>query len=72
VSDGVTEAQNPAQELYGSGRAASVLVAADSAGAAVALLRADVEAFAGDADPADDMTVLALCWRGADTPGRGT
>jgi serine phosphatase RsbU (regulator of sigma subunit) len=64
VSDGVTEAQNPAQELYGSARAAPVLAAADSARAAVELLRADVKVFAGDADPADDMTVLALCWRG--------
>ncbi len=64
VSDGVTEAQNAAQELYGSERAAPVLAAADSAREAVELLRADVRAFAGDADPADDMTVLALCWRG--------
>ena len=72
VSDGVTEAQNLARELYGGERAARVLASADSAHAAVVLLRADVEAYAGDAEPADDMTVLALCWRGADTPSRGT
>ena len=70
VSDGVTEAQNPARELYGGERAERVLAAADSARAAVALLRADVEAYAGGAEPADDMTVLALRWRGAAAPGR--
>jgi len=67
VSDGVTEAQNFARELYGGERAARVLGAADSAHTAVDSLREDVNAFAGDAEPADDMTVLALCWRGAAT-----
>ena len=67
VSDGVTEAQNLARELYGGERAARVLAAADSAHTAVDSLREDVTAFAGDAEPADDMTVLALCWRGAAT-----
>ncbi|MGE5090230.1 MAG: CHASE2 domain-containing protein [Candidatus Levyibacteriota bacterium] len=70
VSDGVTEAQNVARELYGAERAARVLAAAVSAHAAVDSLREDVKAFAGDADPADDMTVLALCWRGIDARPR--
>ena len=66
VTDGVTEAQNSKGELYGSARVERVLLGTRQRGVAaaavVASLRADVEAFAGGAERADDMTVLVLRW----------
>ena len=68
VTDGVTEAENPAGEFYGSGRVAQVLgtLGADAANprAVISALRADVLAFSSGADAADDLTILAFCWRG--------
>jgi serine phosphatase RsbU (regulator of sigma subunit) len=68
LTDGIAEAQNAAGELYGATRVRQVLLALmhDSVGARVAIdtLVADVAAFAGGAEPADDLTVLALRWRG--------
>ncbi|MBK7591902.1 MAG: CHASE2 domain-containing protein [Betaproteobacteria bacterium] len=68
VSDGVTEARNPGGDLYGSARLAAVLhrgrEAPVAAGAVVATLLADVANFAAGAEPADDITVLALRWNG--------
>jgi serine phosphatase RsbU (regulator of sigma subunit)/CHASE2 domain-containing sensor protein len=64
VSDGVTEANDAAGALYGAARAERVLARADSARAAVDELRADVKAFAAGAEQSDDMTVLAVRWRG--------
>ncbi|MDE2358287.1 MAG: CHASE2 domain-containing protein [Betaproteobacteria bacterium] len=72
VSDGVTEARDVAGALYGAERAAQVLAGTASAQAAVERLRADLTAFARGAAPADDITVLALSWRGAAAPDRGT
>ena len=76
MTDGVTEAQNPAHELYGSARAEQVLRAQVSAGRAarelVIALQADVLAFADGAEPADDLTILALRWLGPDTELRST
>jgi serine phosphatase RsbU (regulator of sigma subunit) len=68
VSDGVTEANDPARALYGTARVARVLEGAASAHAAVAALRSDVKTFAAGAEPADDMTVLALRWHGPSAP----
>jgi serine phosphatase RsbU (regulator of sigma subunit) len=71
VTDGVAEARDAAGALYGSERLRSALARLDArtttAQAAVEALRADVAAFVGDAEPADDLTVLALRWLG---PGR--
>jgi len=68
VTDGVTEALSRDGALYGSARVADVLLrsgrAPATAGDAVHALRADVEAFAAGAEPADDLTILALRWRG--------
>jgi serine phosphatase RsbU (regulator of sigma subunit)/CHASE2 domain-containing sensor protein len=68
VSDGVTEAQNPAGELYGNARLEALLLAlrgtALSATEVVEAVRADVVRFRGSAEPSDDLTVLALRWRG--------
>ncbi len=76
VSDGVTEAMDPSGALYGGRRVAARLMAlrADdtSAGAIVDGLLADARAFAAGADPRDDMTVLALRWRGPEPAASGS
>jgi adenylate cyclase len=73
VTDGVTEAMNREDELYGSARVEAILPRLARAPAAavdvVEGLRSDVDAFAAGADPADDLTILALRWRG---PGAAT
>jgi len=73
VTDGVTEAQRAGGELYGGERVQSVLPGlvreGANASAVVDALRADVEAFAAGAEPADDLTVLVLRWKGPRTAG---
>jgi serine phosphatase RsbU (regulator of sigma subunit) len=72
ISDGVTEAQNEAGELYGGVRAERLFAGIDTrstaASAVVEALRADVEVFAAGVEPADDITILALRWNGAGDP----
>ncbi len=68
VTDGVTEAQDRAGTLYG-GERVEVFLRQSGGGTATArtvvdALRTDVEAFAAGAEPADDLTILALRWRG--------
>lgn len=67
VSDGVTEATDHAKNLYGAERLKKALDAMP-AGATPAMLvealRDDVLRFAARTPPADDLTVLALAWRG--------
>ena len=71
MTDGVTEAQTPAGELYGNHRLQQLLQRLQQRGAGarelVETLRADVAAHAAGAEPADDLTILALCWIG---PGK--
>lgn len=73
MTDGVTEAQDASGALYGPARAQRVLLAQQAryagAQAVVEALNADVLAFAGDADPADDLTILALRWHGPAAAG---
>jgi serine phosphatase RsbU (regulator of sigma subunit) len=68
VTDGVTDMRNAAGEMYSRERMESLLNGlrerALDAHAAVDALRADVQAFAAGAEPADDLTVLALRWLG--------
>jgi adenylate cyclase len=68
MTDGVTEAQNPAAALYGQGRAEGVIVDLVRSGAGarelVTALQADVLAFADGAEPNDDLTILAVRWNG--------
>ena len=75
ITDGVTEAQDPAGALYGSARVEAILPRL-SGGAATArgvvdALQADVAAFAAGAEPADDLTILALRWLGPGPAGAG-
>ena len=73
VTDGVTEAQNAAGELYGGRRLLQVLRRPEPAAprALLEALASDVAAFTGTADAADDITVLVLRWRGPGSSSAG-
>ena len=64
-SDGVTEAMNTEREEYGLDRFAAVLRrnATAPAGDLLDAVIRDIEAFAGDAAPSDDITLLAIIRR---------
>jgi serine phosphatase RsbU (regulator of sigma subunit)/CHASE2 domain-containing sensor protein len=68
VTDGVPDAQDPRGTRYGMPRLLSLLTRLARSGvtarALVDAVAADVEAFAAGAEPADDLTVLALRWNG--------
>ena len=68
ATDGVFEAQDAAGALYGHARLESVLLRAGRGDAPatgiVAAVQADVAAFAGAIEPADDLTLLCLRWHG--------
>ena len=76
MTDGVSEAQNPARELYGSACVQAVLArcrreGSDAAGF-VRALHDDVQAFAAGAEPSDDLTLLVLRLRGPARDGGAT
>jgi serine phosphatase RsbU (regulator of sigma subunit) len=67
VTDGATEAMNVAKEFFGVERLRASLswMPADvDPEELIRRLRDDVRRFAGDAEPADDITLLALRWEG--------
>ncbi len=67
ITDGVTEAVNARNELYGSGRTQSVLNSNDrnaTARGIIAAVRSDVATFVAQADASDDLTLLAVRWTG--------
>jgi sigma-B regulation protein RsbU (phosphoserine phosphatase) len=65
-TDGITEAQDDADALFGEARLTAALARCESAPEPMVreVLKA-VAAFAGDTPQADDMTCLALRWNGA-------
>jgi sigma-B regulation protein RsbU (phosphoserine phosphatase) len=66
-TDGVTEAENASQELFGTERARQILSGLEPRGKAADLvvgLEDAVTAFVGEAPQSDDITVLALNFRG--------
>jgi adenylate cyclase len=68
LTDGVGEAQNGRGVFYGSERVAQCLAGIDRGDPAqriVDALLTDTLAFTGGAEPADDLTILALRWHGA-------
>jgi len=68
VTDGVTEAMNPAGELYGAARLRAVLEALPASvdpSALLAAVRADVGRFVGSAEASDDLTLLCVRWHGS-------
>jgi serine phosphatase RsbU (regulator of sigma subunit) len=69
VTDGVTEAMNPAREFFTVERLrASLGAMARDLGpdALIRKLREDVTAFTDGAEPADDLTLLVVEYRGED------
>ena len=66
-TDGVTEATNAAQELYGMDRLENVLAknTALSPTELLAAVKADIDAFVGEAPQFDDITMLCLEYRKA-------
>ena len=67
-TDGVTEARNEAKEFYTLQRLLDFLSALEIEGAmdVVEAIRTDVDNFVGSAAQADDMTIMALNFRGSD------
>lgn len=63
-TDGITEAMNTGQEIYGGGRLAQALQQAGtlSAQALIERIRVDVGRHVGTAEASDDMTLLVLRW----------
>jgi serine phosphatase RsbU (regulator of sigma subunit) len=71
VTDGITEASNAAQELYGSARLRAALAGLPAAPDAATITRAvreDVGRFVAGAEPSDDLAILVVYWRGPTTP----
>jgi serine phosphatase RsbU (regulator of sigma subunit) len=67
VTDGVTEAHNAKEQLYGRERLEAVLTDLGTARTAAAVgdaVRRDVAKFTAGAPPADDLTILVLKWKG--------
>jgi CHASE2 domain-containing sensor protein len=66
ITDGITEAANPGGQLYGHARLERVITRMNGATPEelVDSIRADVLEFVAGAEPADDMSVLALRWMG--------
>lgn len=66
ITDGVTEAQNRQEQLFGNQRTRDALIADQShAAAMVASLRDTVRRFEDGADASDDLTVVAFRYLGA-------
>ena len=66
-TDGISEAVNPAGEQYGRERLRALIEAAPAGCAARDLaqrIRDDLGRFAGEAEQADDITLLVVRWRG--------
>jgi serine phosphatase RsbU (regulator of sigma subunit)/CHASE2 domain-containing sensor protein len=68
MTDGVSEAQTPAGQLYGNERLQHLLQDLQHRGVdartLVEAVQADVAVFAAGGEPADDLTILALRWNG--------
>jgi len=68
-TDGVTEAMNAADELYGRQRLVDSLARLATATEALEIVAAvgkDVQAFVGTTERSDDLTILALRWNGGE------
>ena len=65
-TDGVPEANNPSEELYGLQRLERTLTRLDDPSPQDVLkaVRADVDEFVGDADQFDDLTMLCMKYQG--------
>ena len=67
LTDGITEAMNPASELYGETRISELLQSKGrglSASELMGLIRNDVRVFVDCAEQADDLSLLVVRWHG--------
>lgn len=67
ITDGVTEAMDKQGRLYGRQRLAALLATIAPGAPATSIadaIRGDVARHADGAEPADDLTVMVLRWRG--------
>jgi adenylate cyclase len=67
ITDGITEAMTAAGQVMGREQAQEVLAALPpdaSPGAALRALHDAVDVFVAGAEPSDDLTILAVSWRG--------
>lgn len=65
VTDGVTEAMNEVQALYGNDRLETLLRQAQPSDSVLTIVREDIRQFVGTAEPSDDLTLLTVRWLGA-------
>ena len=66
VTDGITEAQDHEQDLYGRNRIVETLAREAPAATVICdAIRDDVRRFEGHAEPTDDLTVLAMRFLGS-------
>jgi serine phosphatase RsbU (regulator of sigma subunit) len=66
-SDGITEACNPVQELFGRERLISTLEEMRASAGSKEVMQSigtSVHSFAAGAEPSDDLTVMVLRWKG--------
>jgi phosphoserine phosphatase RsbU/P len=73
-TDGITEASNHDQQMYGVERTVESLAQIPPKAATAAYIEqllGDVDRFVADAAQADDITLLALTWHGATLPAAG-
>lgn len=72
LTDGITEAMNLNKDLYTMERVKAVLnnlPPNQHPNRFLTVLREDVRAFVGSAEPSDDLTLLVLRWLGTEKPG---
>ena len=69
ITDGVTEAQNGDGELFGNDRTLAAAQAVSGGGATMIVdgMRAAVRAFEAGAEASDDLTIMAIRFRGCIT-----
>ena len=66
VTDGITEAQDAAGELYGRVQILQQLIAGDAASGPICqAIRDDIRRFEGHSDPTDDLTIMTIRYLGA-------
>jgi adenylate cyclase len=70
ITDGITEAMNPAGELYGETSISELLQSKGqglSATELLGLIRNDVRTFVNNAEPSDDLSLIVVRWYGKQT-----
>jgi serine phosphatase RsbU (regulator of sigma subunit) len=64
LTDGVTEAMDPAGALYGRARLSELLRKAEDPGTTLGAVRQDLRRFTAGAEQVDDVTLLCVRYNG--------